>query len=374
MSTSGTSTDSTPTHVGAATAVNDTARAAIDGSAALLSGAGGVVIADTPSRQANARRASAAPATTPHRATSEAAAALTALVGNTPLVRVRSLEPREGVEVWAKAEWFNPGGSVKDRAALAMIEDGERSGKLTRDTILLDSTSGNTGIAYAMIGAARGYRVELVVPSSASEERKRILIAHGVNLILTDPAEGSDGAIREVRRRYAESPERYFYPDQYNNPENWKAHWRTTAPEIWQQTHGRITHFVATLGTSGTFVGTSRRLRAYQPAIQLISVQPDSPFHGLEGLKHMETAIVPGIYDEGLADVDARVETEAAYRMVRRMARDEGLLLGISGGAALVAVARVAASIPADEQAVIVTILPDSGNRYLSERFWEDED
>ncbi len=375
MLTTEISADSTSPHIGAAAAVNDAERAASDGSAALLSGAGGVVIADAPSHQAGGRRTgTAATGVAPHRATSEAAAALTALVGNTPLLRVRSLEPRDGIEVWAKAEWFNPGGSVKDRAALAMIEDGERRGKLTRDTILLDSTSGNTGIAYAMIGAARGYRVELLVPSSASEERKRILIAHGVNLILTDPAEGSDGAIREVRRRYAEHPERYFYPDQYSNPENWKAHWRTTAPEIWQQTHGRITHFVATLGTSGTFVGTSRRLRAYQPKIQLISVQPDSPFHGLEGLKHMETAIVPAIYDAGLADVDANVETEAAYRMVRRMARDEGLLLGISGGAALVAVSQVAASIPAGEQAVIVTILPDSGNRYLSERFWEDED
>jgi S-sulfo-L-cysteine synthase (O-acetyl-L-serine-dependent) len=301
---------------------------------------------------------------------------LTSLIGNTPLLRLRALEPRPGIEIYGKAEWNNPGGSVKDRAALAMIEDGERSGALTRDKIILDATSGNTGIAYAMIGAARGYRVMLCVPASAGEERKKILRAYGVELVFTDPSEGSDGAIREVRRRYAEDPGRFFYPDQYNNPENWRAHYRTTAPEIWEQTPGRITHFIAGLGTSGTFVGVGRRLKEYNPDIQLISVQPDSPFNGLEGLKHMATAIVPGIYDDAIADVAVELETEAAYRMVRRVAREEGILLGASGGAALA----VAEQIGNREQGsgngkkmVIVAILPDSGTRYLSERFWDEE-
>jgi len=297
---------------------------------------------------------------------------LTDLVGNTPLLRLRSLEPRAGIEIYGKAEWFNPGGSVKDRAALAMIEAGERSGALTKETVILDATSGNTGIAYAMIGAARGYRVMLCVPDTASEERKQILRAHGVELVFTDPAEGSDGAIRKVRELYAANPDAYFYPDQYNNPENWRAHFRGTGVELWQQTGGRITHFLAGLGTSGTFVGTTRRLKLYNADIQAISVQPDSPFNGLEGLKHMETAIVPGIYDERLADRDERIETEAAYAMVRRMAREEGILVGISGGAALAVAERVAGEVAADETAVIVAILPDSGNRYLSERFWSE--
>ena len=297
---------------------------------------------------------------------------LTDLIGNTPLLRLRSIEPHAGIEIYGKAEWFNPGGSVKDRAALAMIEAGERTGALTRETTILDATSGNTGIAYAMIGAARGYRVMLCVPATASEERKRILQAHGVELVFTDPAEGSDGAIRKVRELYAADPERYFYPDQYNNPENWRAHFRTTGAEIWQQTGGRITHFLAGLGTSGTFVGTTRRLKLYNSAIEAISVQPDSPFNGLEGLKHMETAIVPGIYDETLADRNVPIETEAAYAMVRRMAREEGILIGISGGAALAVAERVASEVPVTETAVIVTILPDSGNRYLSDRFWNE--
>ncbi len=328
-----------------------------DMAGALLSGAGGVAIAERPT----------ANGATPH------SRALTDLIGNTPLIRLCSLEPREGIEVYGKAEWYNLGGSVKDRAALAMIEAGERSGALTPDKIILDATSGNTGIAYAMIGAARGYRVMLCVPNSASEERKKILRAYGAELVFTDPADGSDGAIRKVRELHAADPDRYFYPDQYNNPENWKAHFRTTGPEIWWQTEGRITHFVAGLGTSGTFMGVGKRLKQYNPAIQLVSVQPDSPFNGLEGLKHMPTAIVPGIYDASLADDLVDLDTESAYTMVKRIAREEGILLGISGGAALTVAERVAR----DEgrgtrDAVIVAILPDSGTRYLSDRFWNE--
>ncbi|MFW6076057.1 MAG: PLP-dependent cysteine synthase family protein [Chloroflexota bacterium] len=294
---------------------------------------------------------------------------ITQMIGNTPLIRLRSLEPRTGVEVYGKAEWFNPGGSVKDRPALAMIEEGERSGQLTRDKIIIDATSGNTGIAYAMIGAARGYQVKLFMSAAASEERKRILRAYGAELVLTDPAESSDGAIREVRRRFEESPDIYFYPDQYNNPENWRAHFRTTGVEIFNQTGGRITHFVAGLGTSGTFVGVSRRLKTYCEDIQTISVQPDMPLHGLEGLKHMESAIVPGIYDETLADQDIPAGTDDAYRMVKRIASEEGILLGVSGGAALVGAEKVAQNL---DRGVIVTILPDSGDRYLSDRFWDE--
>lgn len=290
------------------------------------------------------------------------------LIGNTPLIRLRSLEPRPGVEVYGKAEWVNPGGSVKDRAALAMIEAGERSGALTKDKILIDATSGNTGIAYAMICQERGYRVMLCMSARASEERKQILRDYGAELVLTDPAESSDGAIREVRRRVEEDPDRYFYPDQYSNDENWKAHFRSTAPEIWQQTGGRITHFIAGLGTSGTLVGTGRRLKEYNPAIEVISMQPDSPLHGLEGLKHMETAIVPGIYDPELADRNVEVSTEEAYDMIRHIDAEEGILVGISAGAALVTARNVASEI---EQGVIVTILPDSGNRYLAESPWK---
>src|SRR5579872_2779234 len=245
------------------------------------------------------------------------------MIGRTPLVRLHQFERETpGVELYAKAEWQNPGGSVKDRAAARMILDGEASGKLTGDRIILDATSGNTGIAYAMVGAARGYKVTLCLPENASPERKLILRALGAELILTSPLESTDGAIREARRLYAEQPDRYFYPDQYNNPANWQAHYDTTAPEIIEQTSGRLTHFVAGLGTSGTFVGTGRRLRKYSPAIKLVSFQPDGPFHGLEGLKHMESAIVPGIYDPSLADADLRIDTEHAYRMVRRLARE----------------------------------------------------
>lgn len=295
---------------------------------------------------------------------------LVQLVGRTPLVRLRRIaRDLEGVELYAKAEWYNPGGSVKDRAGLNIIEEAERSGQLTPDKIILDSTSGNTGIAYAWIGRVKGYRVKLVVPANVTPERKRILRAFGVELILTDPHEGSDGAIREVRRLYREHPDLYFYADQYNNPANWRAHYQTTAPEIFEQTEGRITHFVAGLGTSGTFVGTGRRLRELNPSIRLISVQPDSPFHGLEGLKHMPTAIVPGIYDPSLADENLTVTTEEAQEMVRRLAREEGLLVGVSSGAAAAAALAVARRV---RSGVIVTIFPDSGDKYLSERFWEE--
>src|SRR5215471_18210990 len=245
------------------------------------------------------------------------------MIGRTPLVRLHTFERETpGVELYAKAEWQNPGGSVKDRAAARMILDGEASGALTHAKTILDATSGNTGIAYAMVGAARGYSVKLCVPENASPERKLILRALGAELVLTNPLESSDGAIREARRLYAEDPDRYFYPDQYSNPANWQAHYDTTAPEIIEQTSGRLTHFVAGLGTSGTFMGISRRLKKFNPAIQVISFQPNSPFHGLEGLKHMESALVPSIYDPTLADQDLRVSTEDAHRLVRRLARE----------------------------------------------------
>jgi cysteine synthase B len=293
------------------------------------------------------------------------------LVGRTPLVRLRRFEQEvpDGVELYAKAEWKNPGGSVKDRAALAMVLDGERTGALTPGRTILDATSGNTGIAYAMIGAARGYGVKLCIPENVTPERKRILRAYGAELVFTDPLEGSDGAIREVRRLYASDPDGYFYPDQYSNPANWRAHYDTTAPEILAQTGGRITHFVAGLGTSGTFVGTGRRLREQKPSVQLVSVQPDTALHGLEGLKHMESAIVPAIYDATLADVDMRVGTEESYEITRRLAVEEGLLVGISSGAALAAALRVARTADAG---VVVVIFCDGGEKYLSERFWEE--
>jgi S-sulfo-L-cysteine synthase (O-acetyl-L-serine-dependent) len=290
------------------------------------------------------------------------------LIGRTPLVRLRRFERETpGVELYAKAEWQNPGGSVKDRAAARMILEGEASGALTHEKIILDATSGNTGIAYATVGAARGYRVALCVPDNASPERKLILRALGAELVLTDPLEGTDGAIREARRLHASNPGRYFYPDQYNNDANWRAHFDTTGPEIIEQTSGRLTHFVAGLGTSGTFIGTGRRLRRFNPGIKLISFQPDSPLHGLEGLKHMASAIVPGIYDPTLADEDLRVATETAYRMVRRLAREEGLLGGISSGAALAATLEVARRL---ERGVVVTVFPDGAEKYLSEAFW----
>ena len=290
------------------------------------------------------------------------------MIGRTPLVRLHQFERETpGVELYAKAEWQNPGGSVKDRAAARMILEGEASGRLTPDRVILDATSGNTGIAYAMVGAARGYKVTLCMPENASPERKLILRALGAELILTSPLERTDGAIREARRLYAEHPDKYFYPDQYSNDGNWRAHYDTTAPEIIEQTSGSLTHFVAGLGTSGTFVGTGRRLRKFNPAIKLISFQPQGPFHGLEGLKHMASAIVPAIYDPALADEDLRIDTERAYRMVRRLAREEGLLAGISSGAAVAAMLDVARTI---DRGVIVTVFPDGAEKYLNETFW----
>ena len=304
----------------------------------------------------------------------EIGASVVDLIGHTPLLRLRKFERDcPGVEVYAKAEWQNPGGSVKDRPAARMIAEGERKGTLTSDKVILDATSGNTGIAYAMIGAARGYRVRLCVPNNVTPERKQILGTYGAELIYTDPMDGSDGAIREARRLYAEAPDRYFYPDQYNNDGNWRAHYETTGEEIIAQTNGRVTHFVAGLGTSGTFVGVGRRLRAFEREqnrrIELVSVQPDSPLHGLEGLKHMDTAIVPGIYDRSLANEDLRIGTEAAYEMVRRLALEEGVLVGPSSGAALAAVLRVAKRM---HDGVIVTVFCDGGERYLTQRFWNE--
>ncbi len=296
------------------------------------------------------------------------------LIGNTPLVRLRSFERAcPGVELYAKAEWQNPGGSVKDRPAARMIAKGIAEGALTEDKTLLDATSGNTGIAYAMIGAAAGHRVKLCMPTNVTPERKKILGAFGADLVYTDPMDGSDGAIREARRLYAESPEEYFYPDQYNNDANWQAHYEGTGREIIDQTQGRVTHFVAGLGTSGTFMGVSRRLREFarqqNRSVTVVSVQPDGPLHGLEGLKHMETSIVPGIYDAELADQDLRVDTEESYRMVRELASDEGVLVGPSSGAALVASLRVAAEVA---EGVIVTIFSDGGEKYLTQRFWDE--
>jgi S-sulfo-L-cysteine synthase (O-acetyl-L-serine-dependent) len=296
-------------------------------------------------------------------------ASLLDLIGNTPLIKLVNLVGNPRVEIYGKAEWANPGGSVKDRPALNMILEGERSGALTPDKTIIDSTSGNTGIAYAMIAAARGYRVKLCLPKNASEERKQILEAYGAELVLTDPLAGSDGAILAVREIVAADPDKYFYPDQYNNPANWRAHYETTGVEIFEQTGGRVTHFVAGLGTSGTFVGTGRRLRELKPEVKLISMQPDSPFHGLEGLKHMETAIVPGIYDPTLADEEVEVDTEEAHAMVKRLARREGWFVGISSAANVVAAMRVAERI---DEGVIVTILSDDASKYLSEKFWEE--
>jgi cysteine synthase B len=295
--------------------------------------------------------------------------ALLALIGNTPLLRLRRFErDAPGVELYAKAEWQNPGGSVKDRPAARMLAEGERSGELHAGKIILDATSGNTGIAYAMIAAARGYRVRLCVPENVTPERTRMLRAYGADLVFTDPLEGSDGAIREARRLYAADPDTYFYPDQYNNPANWRAHYETTGAEIVAQTQGRLTHFVAGLGTGGTFVGIGRRLRDVKPDVRLISVQPDSPLHGIEGLKHMDSAIVPGIYDPRLADEDVRVSTERAYELTRRLAVEEGLLAGISSGAALAATLDAAR---AAGRGVFVTLFADGGEKYLSERFWD---
>ena len=292
------------------------------------------------------------------------------LIGNTPLLRLGRVGAEfPGVEFYAKAEWENPGGSIKDRPALNIVLEAERAGMVSRNKILIDSTSGNTGIAYAMICAARGYRVKLCMPSNVSAERKRILKAYGAEIIYTDPLEGSDGAIVKVRRLAEQSPELYYYANQYDNDANWRAHYNSTGPEIFAQTDGRVTHFVAGLGTSGTFVGTARRLKELNPNIRCVSFQPDSAFHGLEGMKHMATAIVPKIYDPTVADEDLGISTEEAYAMTVRLAREEGILVGISSGAAMAASLRVAARI---REGVIVTIFCDGGTKYLSEHFWDE--
>jgi len=297
---------------------------------------------------------------------------LWAQIGNTPLLRLRRVtqELPAGVEVYAKAEHLNPGGSVKDRPALAMILAGERAGLLTPDKIILDATSGNTGIAYAMIGAARGYRVALCLPANANVERKRMLHLYGAELIETDPLTGADGAQLRAQEIAAAAPQKYFYPDQYNNDANWRAHYETTGPEIWTQTEGRVTHFVAGMGTSGTLMGVGRRLKAENPRVRVVAVQPDSPLHGLEGMKHYATAIVPGIYDPLLAAAQIEVATEDAYAMARALAREEGLFVGISSGANVTAALRLARTLPAGS--VVVTVLCDDGARYLSEHFWEE--
>src|SRR5947209_4202934 len=293
-------------------------------------------------------------------------------IGRTPLIRLRNVtrEMDSQVELFVKAEHLNPGGSVKDRAARAIILEAERTGELQPGKIILDATSGNTGIAYAMIGAARGYRVTLCLPKNASTERKRILKIYGAEIIETDPLDGTDGAQLLAREMSAREPHKYFYADQYNSHANWRAHYEGTAPEIWEQTEGRITHFLAGLGTSGTFTGIARRLKEYQPSILTISLQPDSPMHGLEGMKHMKTAIVPGIYDSTLADENVEVSTEDAQAMTRRLSREEGLFVGVSSGANVFAALRLAHGLP--RGSVVVTILCDGGSRYLSEHFWEE--
>jgi cysteine synthase B len=296
-------------------------------------------------------------------------------IGNTPLVRLDAVTgDLGGVTLLGKAEWYNPGGSVKDRAAANIVADARRRGLLRPGKILLDATSGNTGIAYAMLGSAEGFPVTLCMPENVSRERKQILEGYGANIIYTDPADGSDGAIRMARQLAAEHADSYFYADQYSNDANWKAHYYMTANEIWQQTQGRITHFVAMLGTSGTFVGTTRRLKELNPAVKCISLQPDSSFHGIEGAKHMASAIVPKIYDPTLADQNLEISTEDAYAMARRLSRTAGLLVGISAAAAIVGCLQIARELagPRDREAVMVTILSDSGDKYLSERFWTE--
>ena len=301
--------------------------------------------------------------------------ALLGQIGNTPLIRLAKVdEDLPGVEIYAKAEFFNPGGSVKDRAGLNMILEGERSGKLTKNHVLLDATSGNTGIAYAMICAIKGYRAKLCLPANASHERKQILKAYGAEMVFSDPGEGSDGAIRLCQKIFAEAAENYFYPDQYGNSANWRAHFEGTGPEIIRQTEGRVTHFVTSMGTSGTFTGTSRRLKQDLPHVQCISAQPSSGFHGLEGLKHMPTAIVPAIYDATLADDNLWIETEDAYRMTRWLGRNEGLLVGMSSGANVHAAHEVGKRIvAAGKSGVVVTVLCDGATKYLSESFWNEE-
>jgi len=296
-------------------------------------------------------------------------------IGSTPLVRIEQVvRGMDGITLLAKAEWANPGGSVKDRAAASMVADARNRGLLVPGKTLLDATSGNTGIAFAMLGAALGFPVHLAMPTNVSQERRRVLHAYGAHIDWTDPDQGSDGAIRRARELAGNEPTRFCYMDQYSNDANWLAHYRTTGQEIWHQTAGRVTHFVAGLGTSGTFMGTTRRLKEFNPLLKAISFQPDSPFHGLEGLKHMGASIVPAIYNPHLADRALEIETEAAYEMARRLAREEGLLVGISAAAAVVASLKIAAEeAAAGRQAVIVTVLPDAADKYLSERFWEED-
>jgi cysteine synthase B len=296
-------------------------------------------------------------------------------IGNTPLLRLDAVtHDLPGVTLLGKAEWYNPGGSVKDRAAANIVAEAQHRGQLRAGRILLDATSGNTGIAYAMLGAAEGFPVTLCMPENVSRERKQILQGYGANIIYTDPGDGSDGAIRMARQLAAEHPDQYFYADQYSNDANWKAHYFMTANEIWQQTQGRVTHFVSMLGTSGTFVGTTRRLKELNPSIECISLQPDSAFHGIEGAKHMASAIVPKIYDATLADRNLEIATEDAYGMARQLSRRAGLLVGISAAAAVVGSLKIARDLALrrNEEAVIVTILCDSGDKYLSERFWTE--
>ena len=294
-------------------------------------------------------------------------------IGNTPLLPLDALtRDYPTLHLLGKAEWYNPGGSIKDRAVASIVAEARRSGKLAPGKILLDSTSGNTGIAYAMLGAALNFPVTLCVPENVSIERKRILQAYGANIIYTDPGEGSDGAIKIAQQLAQRHPDIYFYADQYSNAANWRAHYETTANEIWQQSGGRITHFVSMLGTTGTFVGTTRRLKELNPCIRCISLQPDSPFHGIEGAKHLPTAIVPRIYDSSLADENLEISTEAAHAMARRLAREQGLLVGVSAAAAVVGSLEVAGRLKKPQLATIVTILCDSGDKYLSERFWEE--
>lgn len=297
-------------------------------------------------------------------------------IGNTPLLRLDAVtRDLPGVALLGKAEWYNPGGSVKDRAAASIVAEAQRSGQLQAGKSLLDSTSGNTGIAYAMLGAAEGFPVTLCMPENVSRERKQILQGYGATIIYTDPGDGSDGAIRMARELAAKHPDRYFYADQYSNDANWMAHYHSTANEVWQQTQGRVTHFVAMLGTSGTFVGTTRRLKELNPGVQCISLQPDSSFHGIEGAKHMASAIVPKIYDPHLADQNLEIATEDAYAMARQLSRGSGLLVGISAAAAVVGCLKIARELQLKrgQEAVMVTILCDSGDKYLSERFWTEE-
>ena len=291
-------------------------------------------------------------------------------IGSTPLIKIKRLTRNisPNVSIYAKAEWLNPGGSVKDRAALNMILEGEEKELLNTDKIILDATSGNTGIAYALIAAVKGYKVKLVLPSNASPERRKVLSAYGAEIILSNPLEGTDGAQKIAKEIYENDKEKYFYPDQYNNPANWQAHYKTTAIEIWKQTNGEITHFICGLGTTGTFTGTSRRLKELNPLIQCIEFQPDSPLHGLEGLKHLPTAKIPGIYDESLRDGLLEVSTEESYEMVKLLAREEGLFVGISSGAAMAASLKAASGI---ESGTIVTIFADGGIKYLSESIWK---